>query len=153
MVARRCSWDTFGRMSECPSADSAGAVGVVYADDHAGYRSGMVEAIRAYEGLRFVGEYADGTSALEAIRRLQPAVAVLDYRMPGLDGLSVCRQVREAGVPTAVLVLSGMTDRALAAAAHAVGANAVLPKQTPRADICATLVRLGREVVAQNTDS
>jgi len=50
---------------------------------------------------------ADGGEALAAVERSTPDLVVLDVGLPGLDGLAVCRRLREKGLATPVLLLSG----------------------------------------------
>ena len=61
---------------------------VLVADDHPVYREGVARAIAERPDLELVGEAGDGREALTSIRRLQPDVAVLDVRMPGLTGVA-----------------------------------------------------------------
>ena len=53
-----------------------------------------------------VGEYADGESTWAGIKALRPQVALLDIRMPGLDGITIARMARDAGIQTAALMLT-----------------------------------------------
>lgn len=62
-------------------------VSVVVADDHPTLRDGVARGVREHPRLELVGEASDGQSALELIRELRPAVALVDLRMPGLDGM------------------------------------------------------------------
>jgi DNA-binding LytR/AlgR family response regulator len=62
---------------------------VVVADDHPVTRDGVVRALKSSGKIEVVASVADGRAALEAIRELRPAVALLDYKMPELDGLQV----------------------------------------------------------------
>ncbi len=62
-------------------------VSVVIADDHPVYRRGLADALRACPDLELVADTADGQSALAAIRRLVPRIAVVDLQLPGLDGI------------------------------------------------------------------
>jgi Response regulator receiver domain len=62
---------------------------VVVADDHPVTRDGVVRALKSSGKIEVVASVADGRAALEAIRELRPAVALLDYKMPELDG--ACR--------------------------------------------------------------
>ena len=67
---------------------------------------GLVESIVANEALDLVAEVEDGEAALDAVRRLGPDVAVLDMRLPGLDGIEVLRAVKEGELNTKILLLS-----------------------------------------------
>ena len=112
---------------------------VVVADDHETYRKGLARAIGACEGLRLVGQASDGREALELIDRLQPHLALLDVRMPGLDGLEVCRRLK--GGPVRPVLLSAYAGSALDERAHEAGAYACLSKEATRAEICEALSR------------
>jgi DNA-binding NarL/FixJ family response regulator len=118
---------------------------VFIADDHASYRTGMARLIREHPGLELVGEAADGRAALRGVVELQPDVALLDVRMPGLSGLDVCRRLHAEGSSprTRVVLITGTPDRVIAAQAAEAGAVALLDKETPPAAICAELVAAG----------
>jgi DNA-binding NarL/FixJ family response regulator len=118
---------------------------VFIADDHAGYRGGMARLIDDHPGLEMVGQAADGDAALHGVLELQPDVALLDVRMPGLTGLDICRRLRaERSAPrTRVVLLTGTPDRVIAAQAAEAGAVALLDKETPPSAICAELVAAG----------
>jgi DNA-binding NarL/FixJ family response regulator len=123
----------------------AGTLRVVIADDHPGYRAGLVAAIRAHEGLELVGTAADGPDAIRLIRALRPDVAVLDLRMPGLGGLDVCAQVTETGTARHVVILTMFVDGQLRSQAREAGARICLSKQELQArEICDELLRLAR---------
>src|SRR3954470_2276802 len=77
---------------------------VVIADDHETYRRGLARAIRRFGTLDLVGEASDGAEALHVIREASPDVAVLDVRMPEIDGLEVARRLHELGGVTVVLL-------------------------------------------------
>jgi two-component system nitrate/nitrite response regulator NarL len=62
-------------------------VRVVVADDHPLYRDGVVRALSASGQVEVVAEAEDGRAALEEIRKHLPDVALLDYRLPELDGV------------------------------------------------------------------
>ena len=115
---------------------------VFIADDHAGYREGLARLIADHPGVDLVGDAADGDGALRGIASLQPDVALLDVRMPGLDGVEVCRRLRAANSApgTRVVLITGVPDRALSTRAAEAGASAVLGKETPPGDITAQLL-------------
>ena len=85
-------------------------VTVVVADDHPLYRDGVVRALRASGQVEVVAEAGDGRTALDEITRHQPAVALLDYKLPELDGVAVTNAVVRDGLPTRVLLVSAFTD-------------------------------------------
>ena len=115
-------------------------VTVYVADDHPVYRDGVVLALRARPAeFQVVGTGADGRIALAALRQLRCDVAVLDVRMPGLDGMAVLRCVREESLPTSVVLVSATVDAAQAQAALDAGASELLSKEATRERICAAI--------------
>ncbi|HWH95922.1 MAG TPA: response regulator transcription factor [Baekduia sp.] len=114
---------------------------IVIADDHETYRRGLARAIRRFGTLHLVGEATDGSDALQMILELSPDVALLDVRMPGLDGLEVARRLRDLG-GISVVLLTGSDTGELSNAAEAVGVRALLSKDLARDDICRRLLAL-----------
>ena len=119
-------------------------VSVLVADDHPIYREGIVRAIKDRPELELVGEAGDGRQALEQVRRLTPAVAVLDIRMPGLDGTQVLAAMRREGLRTEVLFLSAFMEPELAYKTVAAGAKGYLSKESSRQEVCEAIVTIAR---------
>ena len=119
-------------------------VTVVVGDDHPMYREGVVRAMRDSGRIEIVAEVGDGRSALTAIREHRPAVALLDYRMPELDGLAVVAAVVRDGLPTYVLLLSATEDPATVYEALAAGAAGYLTKESDRDEIVAAVISCAR---------
>lgn len=117
---------------------------VVVADDHPLYREGVVRALGASGGVEVVAEAEDGRSALAAIREHTPDVALLDYRLPGLDGVEVTHAVVRDGLPTKVLLLSAFTDSGLVYKALQVGVAGYLPKEARRERIVDAVLACAR---------
>lgn len=82
---------------------------VLIADDHPIYRERLTRAVGRRPDLALVGEADNGRVALERIRALAPTVALLDVKMPELDGLQVLNAVRRDELPRAVVLLSAYT--------------------------------------------
>lgn len=119
-------------------------VTVIVADDHPIYREGIVRAISERPDLELVGEAADGREALEQIQRLNPEVAVLDIRMPGLDGTQVLSAMRRDGVETEVLFISAFMEPELAYKTVAAGARGYLSKESSRQEVCEAIITIAR---------
>ena len=119
-------------------------VSVLVADDHPIYREGIVRAIKERPDLELVGEAGDGREALERIRELAPDVAVLDIRMPELEGPQVLSAVRREGVKTEVLFLSAFMEPELAYRTVADGAKGYLSKEASRQEICEAILTVAR---------
>jgi len=127
---------------------------IVVAEDEAIIRLDLVETL-AEEGYDVVGEAGRGDEALELIRQLQPDLAILDVRMPGLDGIEVAREVGRAG-STAVLILTAFSQRELVERAAEAGALAYLVKPWQRSDLVPAIelaLARHREAVALARDN
>ncbi|HZN79354.1 MAG TPA: response regulator transcription factor [Mycobacterium sp.] len=85
-------------------------VRVVVGDDHPVYRDGLVHALDNNGRTEVVVAVGDGRAALDAIREHSPDVALLDYKMPGLDGIAVAHAVVRDKLPTRVLLVSATTE-------------------------------------------
>jgi two-component system, NarL family, nitrate/nitrite response regulator NarL len=107
---------------------------VIVADDHPLYRQGIVRALEA-AGETVLAEAADGLSALDLIRREVPDVAVVDVRMPGLDGIDVIGALARHGPAVPVVLLSAFSDEPLVRAGLQAGAAAYVAKTADRAEI------------------
>jgi NarL family two-component system response regulator LiaR len=103
-------------------------IGVLIVDDHQVVRQGLRFVLEQEDGIQVVGECADGPSAIEAVRTLEPAVVLLDLFLPGQDGLSVLGQIKRDRPATEVLVLTSSSDEEDLLAAVRAGALAYLPK-------------------------
>ena len=104
----------------------------------------MVRAADAHPFVDLVAEADGGLAALHAIAEHRPDVALVDLRMPGVDGFELCRRLADI-VPRArvqVAILSAAEDPAVRAEAFAAGAVAFLTKDLPRKDILGHVVEL-----------
>ncbi|MFD4369763.1 response regulator [Rhodococcus sp. NPDC058521] len=124
-------------------------VRAVVGDDHPLFRDGVVRALTSSGVVDVIGEADDGAAALELIREFRPHVAVVDYRMPHLDGTQVAAAVRDEELPTRVLLLSAHDEAAMVYRALADGAAGFLPKDSTRADIVRAVLDCasGRDVL------
>ena len=117
---------------------------VYVADDHPVYRDGIVAAVRARAELQVVGQASDGRHALAEIRELAPDVAVLDMKLPGLDGLGVLDALVQDGLAVRVLILSAYVDEEIVYRALARGAAGYLSKDADRDTICDAVAAVAR---------
>ncbi|GLB93206.1 putative transcriptional regulatory protein NarL [Mycobacterium kiyosense] len=119
-------------------------------DDHPLFREGVVRALSLSGSVNVVGEADDGTGALELIKEHRPDVALLDYRMPGMDGAQVAAAVRNNDLPTRVLLISAHDESAIVYQALQQGAAGFLLKDSTRTEIVKAVLDCaqGRDVVA-----
>jgi two-component system, NarL family, nitrate/nitrite response regulator NarL len=125
-------------------------VRVVVGDDHPLFRDGVVRALQSSGSIEVVAEADDGTRSLELIRTHLPQVALLDYRMPGLDGAQIAEAVERDGLPTRVLLLSAHIESAIVYGAIQKGAAGFLPKESSRSELVNAVLECakGNDVVA-----
>lgn len=103
-------------------------VRVVLADDEAMIRAGVRAILATDPGIEVVAEAGDGRAAVELVRAHRPSVALLDIRMPKLDGLSAAAEIRRLVPQTATVMLTtfGEDDHVARALGH--GASGFLLK-------------------------
>ena len=107
---------------------AAAPIRLLLADDHHVVRRGLAGLLDGEPGLRVVAEAADGHAAVELWREHRPDVALLDLRMPGLDGVEATRAIRAEAAEARIIVLTTYDhDEGIFAAVRA-GARAYLLK-------------------------
>ncbi len=111
-------------------------------EDDAGVRQSLEMALR-YAGHRVVSAH-DGAAALDAVAESLPDVIVLDVMMPVIDGLSVCRTLRQRGVLTPILVLTARQEISDRVAGLDAGADDYLTKPFALDELLARLRALLR---------
>jgi two-component system, NarL family, nitrate/nitrite response regulator NarL len=119
-------------------------VRVVVADDHPLYREGVVRALVATGQIEVLAEAEDGREALRHITELKPDVAVLDYKLPELDGLQVTHAIVRDDLPTRVLMLSAFTESGIVYKALQTGVAGYLPKEARRQQIADAVLSCAR---------
>lgn len=106
---------------------------VVIAEDEAIIRLDLKETLEE-EGYEVVGETGRGDEAVRLVRELGPDIAILDVKMPGVDGLTAAREIT-ADRLCAVLVLTAFSQRELVEQARDAGALAYLVKPFQRSEL------------------
>ena len=79
---------------------------VIIADDSSLLRERIKELLKDFENVSIVGEAANGTEALQLISETNPDVAIIDIRMPEINGIEVLKKIRESGSILKVIILS-----------------------------------------------
>jgi two-component system nitrate/nitrite response regulator NarL len=119
-------------------------VRVIVADDHPLYREGVVRALSASGQVEIVAEAEEGRSALAQIQQHKPDVALLDYKLPELDGVAVTHAVVRDQLPTRVLLVSAFTDSGVVYKALETGAAGFVSKESSREQIVDAVLACSR---------
>ena len=101
---------------------------VLLADANEEFRGMLREVIEKTEEFTVVGSTGDGTEALQILEQRKPDLAVIDLVLPGADGVSLLRQVKEGNAKTKIIVLSAFCTDQIVAETVNLGAAYFLPK-------------------------
>jgi DNA-binding NarL/FixJ family response regulator len=108
---------------------------VLIAYDHAILRDGIRALLAPHADIEVVGEAEDGLQAVEACRRLDPDVLLLDVSMPGLGGLEAALEIRKENDRVKILVLSQYDDREYVARFLKIGVSGYVLKKAAGAEL------------------
>ena len=111
------------------------SIAVIVADDQGMVRSGLRSLLEQASDIEVVGEAADGQQALSAIRRLRPDVALMDIRMPNLDGLAATRKLVGEATTSRILVLTTYDLDEYVFEALRAGASGFMLKDAPAEEL------------------
>ena len=120
---------------------------VLLAEDHQIVREGFRSLLKHEPDIEVVGEAETGRQAVALVKKLRPAVVVMDIAMPLLNGLEATRQIRKDFPDTKVLILSAHSDDAYVEQVTELGAAGFLLKQTSSHNLATAI----REVQKGNT--
>ncbi|MFB7997336.1 response regulator [Streptomyces sp. NPDC056002] len=104
---------------------------VLVADDSEIVRRGLSDILSSADDIHVVDQAWDGRSAVDAARRLRPDVALVDIRMPGMDGIAATRELQALPDPPRVLILTMFAEDEYVDEAVSAGASGFLLKDTP----------------------
>jgi DNA-binding NarL/FixJ family response regulator len=128
-------------MSQHPVEETS-VVHVFIVDDHPIVRDGLRHLIDADPGLEVSGEAESGEEALKLMEREPPDVAVVDLSLPGMDGVSLIRRIREMHPDTPVLVLSMLEQTLQAERALKAGASGYVTKADATDEVVTAIHRV-----------
>ena len=103
-------------------------VRVVVVDDHRLFVDALALLLNHDERLEVIGTASDGHTAIDLVVEHEAEVAVIDVKMPEIDGLETARRMRTQRPETQVILVTGLDDPTLADQAHEAGAVALLTK-------------------------
>jgi len=113
-------------------------------DDHEVVRQGLVALLDRRDGFQVVAEAGTVAEAIEAARRSQPDIVVMDVRLPDGSGVEACREIRSEMPATRVVMLTSYPDEEAVLSAIIAGASGYLLKQIRARDLTAALETVGR---------
>jgi len=112
---------------------------VLIADDHPLILAGIKRALEDAEGFEVVGETSNGTQVLPLVSQTKPDLALLDMRMPGMDGLTCLDRIRDRHPEVKVVILSVSTDPDVIQDVLNRGASAYIVKSVNPVDVPSAL--------------
>ena len=120
------------------------AVRVLIVEDQALVRQGLRTILDLEEGIKVVGEAADGVEALERISELLPEVALVDVRMPRMDGIELVRHLRQEYPHVMPIFLTTFDDDEYVFEGLRAGGRGYVLKDTPSEELAATIQKVHR---------
>jgi DNA-binding NarL/FixJ family response regulator len=112
---------------------------LIVADDQELVREGIAAILEAEADIDVVGSAADGAEALGLVHAVQPDVALMDIRMPAVDGVEATRRIVQCGSATKVLILTTFATDANVVSALRAGASGFLLKDAPKSSLLAAV--------------
>jgi len=112
---------------------------VLIADDHSFVAHGLADAVSAMSGYSVAGVAKDGIEAISLVRQLRPECALMDFAMPGANGIEVLYEIRRWSPETRVLIITGHQNRVALSALIDAGVEGLMPKTAPLERILAAL--------------
>jgi DNA-binding NarL/FixJ family response regulator len=125
------------------------AIRVLLGDDHTLVREGLRRSIETIDGVEVVGEASNGADMVRLAREARPDVAVLDIRMPEMDGIEAARRITTELDSTRVVMLTAYDDRHFVVEAVRAGARGYVLKSKDAAHLleAVRLVHEGHMVI------
>ena len=119
------------------------AIRVLLVDDNQVFREGLELVLGLRSEIQIVGSAEDGTEAAELARELRPDVVLMDYRLPGMDGVAATAAVLQASPESAVVGLTATANLRERQALYDAGAVACLSKDDDLEQIVEAIVKAG----------
>jgi len=115
---------------------------VVLADDDDAFVTALTELLGTEPRITVLARASDGFEAVQLVQRLRPDIVLMDLQMPGTNGVEATAAIRERGLSTWVIVVSGTLSVSVGAALEA-GANDFVPKMRVAEDLIDAVLGAG----------
>lgn len=120
---------------------------IIIADDSSLLRERIKELLKDFENVSIVGEAANGTEALQIINETNPDLAIIDLRMPELNGIEVLKKIRETGSRMKIIIISNYPYKQYKERCMAEGADYFFDKNQDIAEFTDTISRMANEMI------
>jgi DNA-binding NarL/FixJ family response regulator len=117
---------------------------VAIVDDHQAIRLGLHTALRSEPGLVPVGSAASAGELAPLLYRSSPDIVLLDYNLPDIDGITLCRDIKAQALAPCVILYSAFADGSMTIPAILAGADGIVNKGVPARELFAAI----REVIS-----
>jgi DNA-binding NarL/FixJ family response regulator len=117
---------------------SASPIRCLVADDHPALVAAVTDFLES-SGFEVVGQAGDGLAAVAGVRETMPDVALVDYRMPHLEGAELLAQLRESAPEMLIAVYTANSDQSVVRVVFEAGAHALILKDAPLSDLTSAL--------------
>jgi NarL family two-component system response regulator LiaR len=116
---------------------------VIVVEDHRMFAEAVELLLTGEEGIDMIGAVGSGEEALELIRSDQPDVALVDFDLPGIDGIQTTRLIKEMSPATQVVIITAFQEPAIVAGAIEAGASGFIPKTQAAEDLLEVVRKAG----------
>ena len=117
-------------LADTPRVDNGRPIDVLLVEDNEIFREALELMLAVMPDIRLVGSVGDGRAALDACMETDPDVVLMDYRLPGLDGVEATAAIRSASSRAAVVALTAAAENGELEALYEAGAVACLTKDS-----------------------
>jgi DNA-binding NarL/FixJ family response regulator len=144
--SRGCSTKLIGHLPHrLPSESRASMpkkISVLLVDDHVLVRRGLRRLLEDEPTISVIGEACDGIEAVKMVGALEPAVVLMDFALPGMNGVAATRKIVESGSNSAVIMLSMHTESVRVRQAIEAGARGYIFKNAQGMDLISEIQRV-----------
>lgn len=123
---------------------------IIIADDHPMFRSGVSMELEKSMNLKIIAEVGDGKEALNLIRELKPDIAILDFQMPGMNGIEITQILKNDNSYTKIILLTMHNEKRIFQKAIDIGVDGYVLKEDAVLDIVSAVKNVleGRKFIS-----